>query len=82
VGSIRQRLSDRLLEVGAETAFDGEDLHRQIEADGRFAAMSAQDRQALDQHRAIVSFVGHVAVRLGLRLMPRSRASVEVPSRR
>lgn len=82
MGSIRQRLSDRLLRAGAETAFDGEALHRRIGADRRVTTLSARDRHVLDQHRAMVSFTGAVAVRLGLWLMPRGRVTAEALSRR
>ncbi len=82
MGSLRQRLSDRLLRVGAETGFDGEELHRRIAADSRTRAMSAHDMQALDAHRATLALVSRVAVRLGLLIMPKSAVTAEVASRR
>jgi hypothetical protein len=82
VGTLRQRLSERLLHVGAETGFDGEEMHRRIAADGRTKAMSAHDMRALEAHRAALAFVSRVAVRLGLLLMPRDRVTPMVPSRR
>ena len=82
MGTLRQRLSDRLLRVGAETGFDGEELHRKIAADVRTRGLSAQDMQALETHRAVVAFVSRTATRLGLLLMPRDRVTPDVPSRR
>jgi len=82
VGTLRQRLGERLLRVGAETGFDGEEMHRKIAADGRTRGLSAHDMQALEAHRAVLAFVSRVAVRLGLLLMPRDRITPDVPSRR